>query len=551
MGPAELRSLLTGGESRTVEFKKKTKDTELVEAVVCLANGSGGHLLVGVDDTGRVIGLEPLHGDHTDPARIEALILSRTRPSVQVSAEIVATDTGDVLVIEIPVPTTVVSTSGGKYLRRAIDASGKPQCLPMEPHEVLGRASSVGAQDFSRVPLENLGLDDLSTTELARFRELAGTGGDEVLANLSDLDLLGALDLLGRGGELTVGALLLFGREEVLKRNLPAYEIGFQELDGLVVRANEVGVTPLLRAMLEMFDRVKARNPEEEIEIGLFRLPLPRFSDGAVRELIANALVHRDYTASGPTLVTIREGGLSVSNPGGFPEGITVSNILTTSPRARNPGLADSFKRAGLVERTGRGINRAFQGQLELGRPAPDYSRTNGNSVVVRLRPGPADRELAGFIAEARRTGREYSLEDLLVLHEIRIERHITTARAAELFQVGEHEARDVLNGLADRGLVEARGRTKGRSYHLASALYRRFGELAQYVRVRGFDEIQQEQMVLTFVDRHGSITRREAADLCQIAPEPASRLLRRLRDEGKLELVGERRTAHYVKPTA
>lgn len=69
-----------------------------------------------------------------------------------------------------------------------------------------------------------------------------------------------------------------------------------------------------------------------------------------------------------------------------------------------------------------------------------------------------------------------------MILHEVRVERHITTARAAEILQVGEHEARDVLNRLADRGLVEARGRTKGRSYHLAAALYRRSGELTQYV---------------------------------------------------------------------
>lgn len=55
--------------------------------------------------------------------------------------------------------------------------------------------------------------------------------------------------------------------------------------------------------------------------------------------------------------------------------------------------------------------------------------------------------------------------------------------------------------------------------------------------------------MVLTYVDRHGSTTRREAADLCQTPSDRASRLLRRLRDEGKLELVGRKRAAHYVKP--
>lgn len=549
MNPAELRSLLIAGESRTVEFKQQANDTELVEAVVCLANGGGGYLVVGVTDSGRVVGARPRHGDHTDPDRVEALILSRTRPSVLVSAAVVGTNGDDVLVVDVPMPTTVVATSGGKYVRRAIDATGKPECLPMEPHEVLARVSSVGTQDFSKFPLRGLSLDDLSAVELERFRELAASSGDEVLANLTDTDLLGALDLLGSPGGLSVGALLLFGSEEVIRRRLPAYEVGFQELNGLEVRASMSGSTPLLRAMVEMFDRVKARNPEEEIQIGLFRLPLPLFADDAVRELLANALVHRDYTARGPTLVEIKDGGLSVSNPGGLIEGITIANLLTAPPRTRNPGLADAFKRAGLVERTGRGVNRAFLSQLVAGRPAPDYSRTNGSSVVVRLRAGPADRELAGYVAEARRAGQGFSLEDLLVLHEVRLERRITSARAAQLFQVGEGEAREVLNRLADRGLLEARGRTRGRSYHLAASLYRRLGELTQYVRVRGFDQIQQEQMVLTFVDQHGSIARREAADLCQIDSERASRLLRRLRDEGRLELVGHKRSARYVKP--
>ena len=55
MNPAELRSLLIAGESRTVEFKKQVNDTELVEAVVCLANGSGGYLIVGVTGGGRSV----------------------------------------------------------------------------------------------------------------------------------------------------------------------------------------------------------------------------------------------------------------------------------------------------------------------------------------------------------------------------------------------------------------------------------------------------------------------------------------------------------------
>lgn len=247
----------------------------------------------------------------------------------------------------------------------------------------------------------------------------------------------------------------------------------------------------------------------------------------------------------------ISEAELTLSNPGGLPEGVTLGNLLTTPPRPRNPAIADAFKRAGLVDRTSRGINRVFVSQLEVGRPAPDYGRSTPGSVVARIRSGPADAELAGFIAESRQGDRTFDLDDLLVLHEVRVERRISSARAAELFQVPLAEARAKLNDLVERGLLEARGESKGRTYHLAAAVYRRLGEPVHYVRTRGFDEVQQEQMVRTYVDKHGSITRREAAELCQLESEQASRLLKRLRREGKLDMEGERRTAVYVAPEA
>ena len=550
MEEAELRALIAEGESFTVEFKSAANDAELVEAATCLANGEGGLLLVGVGDDRSIVGARPRHGERTAPARLQALIANSTEPSVVTGVEVIALEGVEVIVVSVPPSTSVVGTADGKYIRRAVDVRGRPQCLPMRPHEVLARAGSVGAQDYSRVPLPDLTMDHLSEVELARLRDYASDGGDAALETLSNEDLLKALGLVAPGDELTVGALLLFGRDDAIARFVPTHEVAFQELDHLAVRINRAGHPPLLRAMSELVGSVKARNTEEELDIGMFRVGLPRFADVAVRELVANALVHRDYTALGTVLVQLDEDDLVVSNPGGFPAGVTTDNLLTAPPRPRNPVIADVFKRAGLVERTGRGINRVFVSQLSLGRPAPDYSRSTDAWVEARLRSGPADRELAGFIAESERDGRQFSLQDLLALHEVRTERRITSARAAELFEVSPEEARAELNRLVEQGVLEARGERKGRTYHLSAALYRRLGEPAQYVRTRGFDDLQQEQMVLTWVKSHGSITRREAAELCQLEPEQASRLLRRLRSEGKLELVGEKRTARYVKPT-
>jgi ATP-dependent DNA helicase RecG len=237
-----------------------------------------------------------------------------------------------------------------------------------------------------------------------------------------------------------------------------------------------------------------------------------------------------------------------VTSPGAFPDGITIHNLLSVPPKPRNPLLADAFKRAGLVERTGRGINRVFAGQLELGRPAPDYSRSTNDWVEVRMRSGPADQELAAFIASVRsRNAGMVDLQFLQVLHEVRQERRITSDRTAEVLQVSVDEARAELNKLVEQGLLEARGERKGRSYHLASSVYEQLGEQAEYVRTRGFDTLQHEQMILTYVDRYDRISRSGVVELCQLKPAQATRLLGRMVDAGKLDMRGQKRGAYYV----
>ncbi|MGH8904748.1 MAG: AAA family ATPase, partial [Egibacteraceae bacterium] len=135
-----------------------------------------------------------------------------------------------------------------------------------------------------------------------------------------------------------------------------------------------------------------------------------------------------------------------------------------------------------------------------------------------------------------------------LVLTELLREHRVTTAEAAALLQVGERDARIHLASMVERGLLEGRGAARSRSYHLSAGVYRALQEPAAYVRVRGFEPLQQEQMVLSYVDAHGRITRSEAADLCQLEARAAGRLLRRIVDRGELVVLGERRGAYYER---
>ena len=250
---------------------------------------------------------------------------------------------------------------------------------------------------------------------------------------------------------------------------------------------------------------------------------------------------HRDYTRLGAVHVQWYGDRIEISNPGGFPEGVRLDNLLVTPPRPRNPLLADAFKRAGIVERTARGIDTIFHEQLRNGRPAPNYDRSNETGVVLVLPGGKANLEFARLVAEESQAGRPLGLDHLLVLNHLWLERRLTTEEAARLIQKGAAEARACLNRLVEFGLLEPRGERKGRTWHLSAATYRRLGERAAYVRQRGFEPLQQEQMVLQYVEKHGRITRREAAELCHLSGPQAYRMLQRLVEKGDIRQVGGR----------
>src|SRR5262249_31134931 len=145
--------------------------------------------------------------------------------------------------------------------------------------------------------------------------------------------------------------------------------------------------------------------------------PIPTFDERAFREAVVNALVHRDYTRMGAVHVRRETEGFIISNPGGFVEGVTLDNLLVVEPRPRNPLLADVVKRIGLSERTGRGVDLIYEGLLRYGRPAPDYSRSDRSSVVVRLSSAEPDIPFLRLILEEeKRAGAPVSLDSLIVL---------------------------------------------------------------------------------------------------------------------------------------
>ena len=178
---------------------------------------------------------------------------------------------------------------------------------------------------------------------------------------------------------------------------------------------------------------IEARNVEQEMEIGLFRISIPAFDNRAIREAIVNAFVHRDYTRLGRVRVQLDQDGMTISNPGGFIEGVTIKKILTAEPHGRNPVLADALKRIGLAERSGRGVDRIFEGSLQYGRPLPDYSESTMTSVKLYIPTSLPDESFVRMISEYQKdSGEILPLNSLLILNVLRQGRRMSIHDIAE-----------------------------------------------------------------------------------------------------------------------
>ncbi|UEC42251.1 MAG: Divergent AAA domain family [Methanothrix sp.] len=551
-----LSGLIKSGEDLGIEFKSDRRlisDREIYEEVVAMANTSGGVLLIGVEDDGQVTGALPRHGETTDPLKLQSAIFNNTVPNINTRISLVSANAVLVIAIEVDPYPEPCATTEGKSLHRTTKANGKPQTVPFYPRDQRSRRVDLGLQDFSAQVMEGATFEKLDPLEFERLRQtVLRLHGDRSLIELSNEEIAKALRLVETKGDRlvpNVAGLLILGREEVFRSLLPTNEIYFQVFDDQEnVRVNDGFRGPLLKVLGEIEERFRARNDEDEVSVGFFRVPIPDYSPEGFREAVNNAILHRDYSRLEAVYVQWHHDHILIANPGGFLPGITLENILVHEPKPRNQLLAEAFKRLGLIEQTGKGVDKIFMGQLRYGRPPPDYSRSDLESVRVVLLGGSASQQFAAFVFEEDRKGQRLGLDELMILNSIFFDRRINSEVAGRLIQKGPIAARRVLEELCEKGLLVAKGETKGRVYHLSAELYRRLGQPEAYVRAHGIDRARQEGLVMEYLEAHGRMTRKEVEILLGVTKSQARRILDRMRESGKVRAAGTApRGTYYV----
>lgn len=534
-------------ETLEIEFKsdvRKLSDKDLIDAVVAFANTSGGSLYLGIEDDGTVTGL---HEQHKDVTQLAAFIANRTVPPISVRVELIDAEK-PVLQIQVPQSRSIVASSEGKIQRRRLKADGTPENVPMYPYEINSRLSELSLLDFSAQPVPGARYEDLDALEREHLRRIIlAYNGEKALLELPDEELDKALRLVTNVGEHlipTYTGILLICKPEKFQEYMPTAESAFLMFQGTEVTTNESFFLPLLSAIEKIIDFVEARNPEQEMEMGMFRLSIPKFDHRAVREAIVNAFAHRDYTQLGRVLVRIDADGLVVSNPGGFIEGVTFQNILNAEPHGRNPALADALKRIGLAERSGRGVDRIFEGSLQYGRDLPDYSETTSTNVSLFIPSGMPDKHIISLISEEqRRTGIPMPLNAMLALNALKLNRRMSLVEISRECNVPESKMRATMERLNESGIVEALGTGRGRTYVLGAKAYK---DPLQYVRQTDIDTVRYTELILKLAKQKDGVNRKDVVALLHVSPSQAYRLLQKLTEDGTLQREGVGRGIRY-----
>ena len=396
----ELRRLVEAGESETVEFKKSTGQLARAGETLCaFLNGRGGRVLIGVTATGEIAGQQVSDKTH----REIAALLQRFEPPAPVETMIIELPDGDKKVIALEAPAIADSrpfTHGGRPYERI---GATTSVMPQESYETLLLDRAHARRRWENQPAVDVRLDDLDHEEILRTRE-AAIQQRRISAGTST-DIGDILDRLGlrRGGVITQAAQILYGT-----RFLPDYPQGMLKMgrfrgtkitgDILDNKQEHLHAFAIVREGMAFLDRtlpLAARFPEGEI-FREDRLPVP---PDALREILLNAVMHRDYSDPGSYVaIAVFDDRIEIRSVGRLPRGITPESL--SGPHRsipRNPLIAEAFHRTGAVEIWGRGTNRVIEECERYGIDPPTFEEQAGALYVTfRAAIGPGFGEAPG-----------------------------------------------------------------------------------------------------------------------------------------------------------
>ena len=362
-------------ETQNIEFKESWRD-EYLKWICGFANAQGGTLYIGVDDNGKVCGLN-------DATKLMEDIPNKVRDLLGILVDVnLKSENGkeylEIIVESYPYP---ISYRGHYYQRSgATNQELKGAALDRFMLRKQGRT-------WDGVPIPYLKAKDLDETTFDLFRKYATKSGrmDEVDLQENNEALLDKLRLV-EGDYLKRAAALVFHPDPEKYVTGAFIKIAYFKEDANLIFQDEIhgNLFHQVKSAMELLTTkyLRAMVSYEGIQ-RVETLPVPR---EALREALLNAVVHKAYESLTPIQIAVYDDKLEIWNCGTLPEDWTLNNLLGKHrSRPYNPDIANVFFRAGEIEAWGRGIERIVAACKKNGYPEPQFDYDGGGLWTIFL----------------------------------------------------------------------------------------------------------------------------------------------------------------------
>ena len=559
-------NLLAIGECEILDFKEQLEDKtafgksfknfapkyeELAKDVVAFANKKGGFVFVGIVDDTKDINTEFEYID-TKVFDLVRQIQDRTSPSITIKTHKLKVNNQNLLILEIPFSSQLHRTSKGEYLIRSNDGN-----RVIETHEIATIQAEKGlinydqkTWDLSFTSKENdkQGVPIPGWQDIDKTRKLYGLIQREkpqspYLKNNSPefVETLGLVKEENGENLPTTTGILFIGNQKALKE-LPYNQIKY-------IRYYEDGTyTPYEYSgnLIEMadacFTQLKSEIKLKEFHFGLFREYIEDYPEIVLRELLINAIAHRDYSRQ--QIIEIRKfpNYLEFESPGHFPQGITELNFLRkTNPR--NPGIMDVLREITYAEKAGSGFDKVFTALLSKGKKLPKPIQSE-NSILLRIEADVYSEKLAELsLLYKQTTNKDIDLEKLLVLNSIYTGQKLTFQELEQSPFINEYQLRKILTELQEIEFIETSGRTSGVKYIIHRSKLATTEDKIGYTKLKKQEKARQIEAILRYLDNADEIDNEGARKLLMLGDNDifyVSRLFAEMRENNLIQKLRE-----------
>ena len=280
----------------------------------------------------------------------------------------------------------------------------------------------------------------------------------------------------------------------------------------------------------ECFAQLKSETKVKEFHFGLFREYIEDYAEVVLRELLINAIAHRDYSRQ--QIIEIRKypNYIEFESPGHFPQGVDETNFLRkTNPR--NPGIMDVFREINYAEKAGSGFDKIFTALLSKGKPLPQPIQTS-SSIIIKIDADVYAAKLAELsILYKQLTRADIDLEKLLVLNSIYTGQKLTFTQLESTAFVNKYQLRKILNELQELELIESTGKTSDVKYLIHKSKLETTEEKITYSKQKKQEKARQIEAILRYLDSVDEIDNESARKLLNIPNSNASYMSRLFAD--------------------